>query len=69
MSKKGFESAEAAWEAIRKLGAFGADMVPYHYRDPVTDERKWFIRRSRKQFIHSDEPDATPKPPKEPNTL
>lgn len=46
MAKRGFASREEAEEAIRKLGRYGSDMIPYHYRDPVTGVRKWFVREA-----------------------
>lgn len=46
MAKKGFPSKEAAEDAIRYLGRYGIDKIPYQYIDPVTGDRKWFIRRA-----------------------
>lgn len=60
MAKKGFLSREAAWDAIRKLGPFGADMIPYQHTDPVTHQKKWFILRKPRKTTHSDNPTATP---------
>ncbi len=46
MAKRGFASKDEAEEAIRMLGRYATRMVPYHYRDPVTGVRKWFIREA-----------------------
>lgn len=44
MAKKGFPSKEAAEEAIRQLGKYSAYRIRYRHTNPVTGEKKWFIR-------------------------
>ncbi len=45
MAKKGFASKEDALRAIALHGRLGSNLVPFCYRDPLTSERKWFIRK------------------------
>lgn len=60
MAKKGFPCREAAWDAIRKPGRFGAEMVPYQHADAVTHRRRWVIRRKPSKPTHSDNLRVTP---------
>lgn len=45
MAKKGFPSGKMARKAADQLTRIGIPYVAYHYRDAVSGERKWFLRR------------------------
>lgn len=54
MAKKGYASYEEALAAAERHNAIARQSrlpLPqyevYHYRDPVTGERKWFLRQKR----------------------
>lgn len=53
MAKKGYPTKEAAEQAAVQANALAPQLlpkyVPWEYHDPVTGERKWFIRRERRR--------------------
>jgi hypothetical protein len=49
MAKKSYPTQEAAQHAADQANAlapgYSPEYVPWHFRDAVTGEQKWFIRR------------------------